>query len=161
MRSDKKNINQHLQKNFCQRYHFLLLDTMATNSFNQNIFNQISVERLIRDVEEEEMMRLLKQMVENNQKISELQKKLAAVIRMDTRRKRRDQDIEYIRRDYKERYEEKEQRKRQEEKDKIKDQEEQDRIEKIRIREERKTEKEQRQQKVWKRKKEQNREIVM
>jgi len=63
---------------------------MATNSFNQNIFNQISVERLIRDVEEEEMMRLLKQMVENNQKISELQKKLAAVIRMDTRRKRRD-----------------------------------------------------------------------
>jgi len=47
---------------------------MATNSFNQNIFNQISVERLIRDVEEEEMMRLLKQMVENNQKISELQK---------------------------------------------------------------------------------------
>ena len=80
---------------------------------------------------------------------------------MDARRKRRDQDTEYIRRDYKERYEEKEQRKRQEEKDKRKDQEEQDRIEKIRIREERKTEKEQRQQKVWKRKKEQDREIVM
>jgi len=63
---------------------------MATNSFNQNIFNQISVERLIRDVEEEEMMRLLKQMVENNLKISELQKKLTVVIRMDARRKRRD-----------------------------------------------------------------------
>jgi len=67
-----------------------LSDTIATNSFNQNIFNQISIERLIRDVEEKEMMRLLKQIVENNQKISELQKQLAAVIRIDARKKRRD-----------------------------------------------------------------------
>ena len=109
MRSDKKNIGQHLQRNFCQKYYFLLSDTIATNSFNQNIFNQISIERLIRDVEEKEMMRLLKQIVENNQKISELQKQLAAVIRIDARKKRRDQNTEYIRRDYKEIQKEKEQ----------------------------------------------------
>jgi len=47
---------------------------MAISSFNQNIFDQIIVEELIRDVGEEEMMRLLKQVVENNQKIIELQK---------------------------------------------------------------------------------------
>jgi len=48
---------------------------------------------LIRDVEEKEMMRLLKQMVENNQKISELQKQLAAVIIIDARRK--EEGLEY------------------------------------------------------------------
>ena len=41
MRSDKKN-------------------TMAISSFNQNVFNQISVKGLIRDVGEKNAMRLLK-----------------------------------------------------------------------------------------------------
>ena len=36
---------------------FMLLDTIVTNI---NLFNQISVERLIRDIEEEKTMRLLK-----------------------------------------------------------------------------------------------------
>ena len=36
---------------------FMLLDTIVTNI---NLFNQISVERLIRDIEEKETMRLLK-----------------------------------------------------------------------------------------------------
>ena len=35
----------------------MLLDTIVTNI---NLFNQISVERLIRDIEEKETMRLLK-----------------------------------------------------------------------------------------------------
>ena len=35
----------------------MLLDTIVTNI---NLFNQISVERLIRDIEEEKTMRLLK-----------------------------------------------------------------------------------------------------
>jgi len=45
---------------------------MATNSFNQSIFDQISIEGLIRDIGEEETIRLLKQVVKNNQKILEL-----------------------------------------------------------------------------------------
>ena len=78
---------------------FELSNIIITNSFNQNIFNQISVEELIR----EEEVRLLKQVVENNQKILELQKQLAAAMKMNAERKRREQDREYIRRDYKER----------------------------------------------------------
>jgi len=77
---------------------FGLSNIIITNSFNQNIFNQISVEELIR----EEEVRLLKQVVENNQKILELQKQLAAM-KINAERKRREQDREYMRRDYKER----------------------------------------------------------
>jgi len=51
---------------------------------------------LIRDVEEE-VIRLLKQMVENSQKILELQEQLAVVVRMNAKRKRREQSREYIR----------------------------------------------------------------
>jgi len=51
---------------------------------------------LIRDVEEE-VIRLLKQMVENSQKILELQEQLAVVVRMNAERKRREQSREYIR----------------------------------------------------------------
>ena len=75
------------------------MDCQTINSFNQNIFNQISVEELIR----EEEVRLLKQVVENNQKILELQKQLAAVMKMNAKRKKRERDREYMRRDYKER----------------------------------------------------------
>jgi len=37
-------------------------------------------------------MRLLKQIVENNQKILELQKQLIVAVRVDIKRKRREQD---------------------------------------------------------------------
>ena len=57
------------------------------------------MEELIR----EEEVRLLKQVVENNQKILELQKQLAAVMKMNAKRKKRERDREYMRRDYKER----------------------------------------------------------
>ena len=57
------------------------------------------MEELIR----EEEVRLLKQVVENNQKILELQKQLVAVMKMNAKRKKREQDREYMRRDYKER----------------------------------------------------------
>ena len=77
---------------------------MATNSFNPEIFNQVNVEGLIRNVEEEEAMRLLKQVVENNQTILELQKQLAIAVRIDAERRRREQNREYVRRDYEERW---------------------------------------------------------
>ena len=48
------------------------------------------MEGLIRDVGEEEVMRLLKKVVENNQKILELQKQLAVAVRMDAEKKRRE-----------------------------------------------------------------------
>ena len=89
MRLGKKNAVQHLQRNF-GRYFFQLLDTITTNSFNPEIFNQVNVEGLIRDVGEEEVMRLLKKVVENNQKILELQKQLAVAVRMDAEKKRRE-----------------------------------------------------------------------
>jgi len=59
---------------------FGLSNSIATDRFNQNIFDQISVERLIRDIGKEEAIRLLKKVVENNQKILELQKQLAAAM---------------------------------------------------------------------------------
>ena len=65
---------------------------MATNSFNPEIFNQVNVEGLIRNMEEEETMRLLKQVVENNQKILELQKQLVIAVRINVERKRREKD---------------------------------------------------------------------
>ena len=50
---------------------FRLSDTMAIN-----IFDQISVKELIRDIEEEKAMRLLKQVIENNLMILKLQKQM-------------------------------------------------------------------------------------
>jgi len=73
---------------------------MTTNIFNPEIFNQVNVEELIRDVEEEEVMRLLKKVAENNQKILELQKQL---VRMDAEKKRREQEKEWLRQKYNER----------------------------------------------------------
>ena len=61
------------------------------------------MKELIRDVEEEEVMILLKQMVEDNQKILELQEQLVVVVRMDAERKGRKQNRKYIRRGYEKR----------------------------------------------------------
>ena len=60
------------------------------SSVNQNIFNQINMEEVIRDVGEKEAMRLLKQVVKNNQKIIELQKQLVIVVRINAERKKRE-----------------------------------------------------------------------
>lgn len=61
------------------------------------------MKELIRDVEEEEVIILLKQMVEDNQKILELQEQLVVVVRMDAERKGRKQNRKYIRRGYEKR----------------------------------------------------------
>ena len=100
------------------------------------------MEGLIRDVGEEEVMKLLKKVVENNQKILELQKQLVVAVRMDAEKKRREQEKEWLRQKYNERWKKEEQRRRQEEKDKRKNKEKWNRIEKMRIREERRAEKE-------------------
>jgi len=48
-----------------------LLDAMVTNIVD---ISQVNMEELIRDVEEEEVMKLLKQVMENNVMILKLQK---------------------------------------------------------------------------------------
>ena len=50
-----------------------LLDTMAT-MLNSELFSRENVEKLIRDVGEEEVIRVLAQLMENQKKIFELQK---------------------------------------------------------------------------------------
>ena len=47
---------------------------MATSVLNPELFERENVERLIRDVEEKEAMRVLAQLMENQKKIFELQK---------------------------------------------------------------------------------------
>ena len=49
---------------------------MAMSSFNQNIvdISQVNMKRLIRDVGEEEVMKLLKQVIKNNLMLLKLQK---------------------------------------------------------------------------------------
>ena len=58
-----------------------------------NIFDQISVEELIRDVGEE-VTRLLQQVMENNKKILNLQKQLIALQEEDVKKRRREQERE-------------------------------------------------------------------
>ena len=77
---------------------FRLSDTMVTN-----IFDQISVKELIRDVGEEKSMRLLKQVIENNLMILKLQKQVLKLQEAEKQKKRRDQDMEQLRRDHNER----------------------------------------------------------
>ena len=59
---------------------------MATSVLNLELFERENVERLIRDVEEEEAMRVLAQLMENQKKIFELQKQ---VQKENTEKKRR------------------------------------------------------------------------
>jgi len=68
-----------------------------------NIFDQISVKELIRDIGEEKAMRLLKQVIENNLMILKLQKQMLKLQEVEKQKKRRDQDREQLRRDYNER----------------------------------------------------------
>ena len=57
---------------------FPLSDTMAISSFNQNIvdISQVNIKRLIRDVGEKEVTRLLKQIMENNMMLLNLQRQI-------------------------------------------------------------------------------------
>ena len=59
---------------------------MATSVLNLELFERENVKRLIRDVEEEEAMRVLAQLMENQKKIFELQKQ---VQKENTEKKRR------------------------------------------------------------------------
>ena len=64
----------------------MLSNTMATSVLNLELFERENVERLIRDVEEEEALRVLAQLMENQKKIFELQKQ---VQKENTEKKRR------------------------------------------------------------------------
>jgi len=63
----------------------MLLDTMATNIVN---ISQVNIEGLIRDVREEEAMRLLlKQVMENNVMILKLQKQVLELQEVENQKK--------------------------------------------------------------------------
>ena len=64
-----------------------LLDTMAT-MLNSELFSRENVEKLIRDVREEEVVRVLAQLMENQKKIFELQKLLLLIQKEDTEKRR-------------------------------------------------------------------------
>ena len=55
-----------------------MTDTMAISSFNQNIvdISQVNIKGLIRDVGEKEVTRLLKQIMENNIMLLNLQRQI-------------------------------------------------------------------------------------
>lgn len=95
-------------------------------------------------------MRLLQQVIKNNNKISNLQKQLIILEKENVQRQRREQGREWLSREYEEKQEEEERRRRQDEyeedirlKMKARNKEkEKKRIEKMRIKKERKAEKE-------------------
>lgn len=69
-----------------------MLDAIATN-----IFDQISIEGLIRDVREEEAMKLLEQVRKNNEIILNSQKQLTTLEKENVKKKRRKQDRQWFR----------------------------------------------------------------
>jgi len=62
-----------------------------------NIFNQISIEGLIRDVREEKAMKLLEQVRKNNEIILNSQKQLMTLEKENVKKKRRKQDRKWSR----------------------------------------------------------------
>ena len=68
-----------------------LLDAIATSIVD---ISQINMEGLIRDVEEEKAMRLLKQVLENNVMLLNLQKQLLELQVAEDQKKRREQERE-------------------------------------------------------------------
>ena len=98
MRSGKKNTNQYLQRNFED------IVFQLSNAIVINIFNQISIEILIRNVKEKKAMRLLQQVIKNNEIILNLQKQIIILERENTEKiRRRKQQKEWLRKEYKER----------------------------------------------------------
>jgi len=69
-----------------------LSDTIATN-----IFNQISIEGLIRDMGEEEVIKLFEQVRKNNEMILNLQKQFMTLEKENIKKRRRKQDREWFR----------------------------------------------------------------
>jgi len=126
------------------------------------------MEEMVREYGEEEMTRMMKEIMENNMTMLKLQKQIGELQVAEEERKRRQRrrqkEKEQERREYEERWEEKEQR-RQKEKEEVKKRkrvdEEWRRVEEMRVREERKAEKEWRQQEIWKRRREENKQRVM
>jgi len=59
------------------------------SSFNQNIgdISQVNMKRLIRDVGEEEVMKLLKQVIKNNLMLLKLQKPILQVVKDQKKRR--------------------------------------------------------------------------
>jgi len=66
------------------------------SSFNQNIIDisQVNMEELIRYVGEKEVMRLLKQVIENNIMLLKLQKQLLELQVAENQKRRREQERE-------------------------------------------------------------------
>jgi len=69
-----------------------LSDTIAIN-----IFNQISIEGLIRDMGEEEVIKLFEQVRKNNEMILNLQKQFMTLEKENIKKRRRKQDREWFR----------------------------------------------------------------
>ena len=90
----------------------MLSDTMAISIVD---ISQINMEGLVRDVGEEKAMRLLKQVLENNMMLLNLQKQLLKLQVAKDQERRREQKREGRRRENNERWEEKEQRRRKKE----------------------------------------------
>ena len=66
-----------------------MLNNIAMSSFNQNIgdISQVNMKRLIRDVGEEEVMKLLKQVIKNNLMLLKLQKPILQVVKDQKKRR--------------------------------------------------------------------------
>jgi len=70
---------------------------------NIELFSNKNVKKLIKDVKEEEVMRILAQLIENQKKLFELQKQLLLLQEEDAEKRRRKQEREWRRRKYDER----------------------------------------------------------
>jgi len=107
--------------------------------------SQINIEKMVRKYGEEETVRLMKVIMENNVTMLKLQKKIVELQVVAKEKKRRQEDREQRRREYEERREEEEQRKqkkKEEEEQRKRIDEELRKVEEMRVREERRAEKE-------------------
>ena len=81
-------------------------NTMAMSSIVD--ISQINMEELIRDIREEEVIRLLKQIMENNMMLLNLQKQILELQVVEDQKRRRQQEREQSEREDEERWEEEE-----------------------------------------------------
>ena len=83
----------------------MLSNAMAISSVNLSIvdISQVNMEELIRNVGEEEAIRLLKMIMKNNTKILEFQKTLMIIIKINEKERRSEQEREWRRREYEKR----------------------------------------------------------
>jgi len=77
-----------------------LLDTIATNIVD---ISQVNMEGLIRNIGEEEAIRLLKQIIQNKIMILKLQEQLLELQEVEKQKRRRKQERKWRRRGYDER----------------------------------------------------------